>query len=148
MERWLFQILNNTFISHWRCRCRRQERESEPFTEDDDPEAEEFSLFRKLHQPFLLWWGTPEQQLLNDVLQEDLQHALDALPDAFRVVVVLVEVQGYTYEEAAEMLQVPLGTVRSRLSRGRGLLQKALWRQAREAGLTLAGNGATGRTRT
>jgi RNA polymerase sigma-70 factor (ECF subfamily) len=64
-----------------------------------------------------------------------MDRALDALPDAYRVVVVLVDVEGYSYPEAAETLGVPVGTVRSRLSRARGQLQRLLWRQAQEAGL-------------
>ncbi|OOG27829.1 RNA polymerase subunit sigma-24 [Thioalkalivibrio denitrificans] len=132
MEGWLFRILNNSFVSLWRRRKTRDEVEREAVETSD---AGGFSLFQQLHQPFLLWWGTPEQEFLNDVLQEDLQKALDALPDGFRVVIVLVEVQGYTYEEVSALLEIPVGTVRSRLSRGRALLQKALWHQASEAGL-------------
>jgi RNA polymerase sigma factor (sigma-70 family) len=132
LEGWLFRILNNTFVSHWRRRRTQAEVEQEVA---EGVDVENFSLFHKLHQPFLLWWGTPEQQFLNDVLQEDLQKALDSLPDAFRIAVVLVEVQGYTYEEVSTLLEIPVGTVRSRLSRGRSLLQKALWHQAAEAGL-------------
>lgn len=146
LEGWLFRILNNTFVSIWRRRRCRQDLETELEPIDPDSDAgEDFSLFRKLHQPFLLWWGTPEQELLNGLLREDLQHALDTLPDAFRVVVLLVEVQGYKYEEVAELLEVPLGTVRSRLNRGRALLQKALWEQAREAGLHVGPAGQDAR---
>ncbi|MEX0731761.1 MAG: sigma-70 family RNA polymerase sigma factor [Aquisalimonadaceae bacterium] len=138
-EGWLFRILNNTFVSAWRRRKARNEValdsdvDTSPSEEAD--ETENFSLFRQLHQPFLLWWGTPENQFLNALLQEDIQTALDALPDAFRVAIVLVEVQGYTYDEVSQLLDIPLGTVRSRLSRGRALLQRALWEQGREAGL-------------
>ncbi len=131
-EGWLFRILNHTFISLWRRRQCRQERE-EPL-EDENGETS-FSLFEKLHQPFLLWWGTPEQAFLNGVLQQDINRALDSLPDQFRIVVVLVEIQGYSYDQASQILDVPLGTVRSRLSRARNLLQKALWVQGEEAGL-------------
>ncbi|WP_075109804.1 sigma-70 family RNA polymerase sigma factor [Halofilum ochraceum] len=136
-ESWLFRILNNTFISTCRRRRCRQDRE---VSMDDDggetaPETTDFSLFRQLHQPFLLWWGTPEEDFLNGLLREDIQRALDSLPDPFRVVVVLVDIQGCTYEETATQLDVAVGTVRSRLNRGRGLLQKALWRQAQDAGL-------------
>lgn len=140
LERWLFRILNNTFINLWRQKQRRESVESEPFVEDDDSGVDSFSLFRALHQPFLLWWSSPELAFLNNVLREDLQRALDALPDAYRVVMVLVEVQGYTYEEVAQLLDIPLGTVRSRLNRSRGMLQKALWRQAQDAGLAHAGD--------
>lgn len=140
LEGWLFRILNNTFVSAWRRRRSRQDRETALDEADGEgPDDAGFSLYARLHRPFLLWWGTPEERFLNDLLREDIQAAIDALPDAFRLVVVLVEVQGHTYEEAAGLLDIPLGTVRSRLSRGRALLQAALWDQAREAGLVKAG---------
>ncbi len=130
-EPWIFRILTNAFISEWRHRGASRVEAREPQSD----ESEQFSLFEQLHQPFLLWWSSPEQEFLNDLLREDLETALDSLPDEFRLVVVLVMVQGYSYAEAAELLCVPVGTVRSRLSRGRGLLQQALWKQAKEAGL-------------
>lgn len=136
LEGWLFRILNNTFISAWRRRRCRQDLETE-LEPDDSGESETggFSLFQQLHQPFLLWWGTPEHHVIEGLLRADIRRAIDALPDAFRMIVVLVEIQGYTYREVSEMLGVPLGTVRSRLSRARSLLQAALWDRAREAGL-------------
>lgn len=136
-ESWLFRILNNTFISTCRRRRCRQDREVsvEADAGEGSAEVSDFSLYQQLHQPFLLWWGTPEDHFLNDILREDIQHALDSLPDTFRVVIVLVDIQGYTYEQTAGQLDVAPGTVRSRLHRGRSLLQKALWRQARDAGL-------------
>lgn len=149
LEHWLFRILNNTFISMWRRRKRRQEVEYDEASPGDTDSGEvNFSLFQKLHQPFLLWWGTPEQQFLNNVLRDDIRQAMDALPDPFRVAIMLVEVQGYTYEESAQMLGVPLGTIRSRLNRGRGLLQQALWQQARDAGLAAVGAERTDREQT
>ena len=104
----------------------------DPEESGDEPE---FSLFEKLHQPFLLWWSNPEQEFLDQVLRADIERALDALPEVFRVVVVLAELEGFTYREIADMLNVPIGTVRSRLARGRAMLQKLLWAQAQEAGL-------------
>ncbi|WP_211250302.1 sigma-70 family RNA polymerase sigma factor [Fodinicurvata fenggangensis] len=127
-EKWVFRILINGFISD----CRRQK--TRPCEVGADREGE-FSLFEKLHQPFLLWWGTPEQELLDKLLRADIENALDALPEEFRLAVVMVELWGLSYAETAEMLDVPVGTVRSRISRGRSLLQSALWHQAREAGL-------------
>jgi RNA polymerase sigma factor (sigma-70 family) len=145
LEGWLFRILNNTFISAWRRHRTRNQVEQHPDPEVTDPSTiADFSLFEKLHQPFLLWWGTPEERFLNDLLREDLQAALDTLPDAFRVVVVLVEVQGYTYEEVADLLGIPVGTVRSRLSRGRSLLQRRLWEVAREEGVVPDAPGPMG----
>ncbi len=142
-EAWLFHILTNTFISEWR--RRRSHPQDTPEGHDTDHlEATEFTLFQQLHQPFLLWWGSLEEQFFNSVLEEELQAALDALPDPFRLVIVLVEVQGYRYEEVSRLLGIPLGTVRSRLNRARGLLQKALWQQARDAGITSGHQGEGG----
>jgi RNA polymerase sigma-70 factor (ECF subfamily) len=140
LDAWLFRILHNTFVDACRRRRSRQDRETE-LDLDDSGDANDagFSLFEQLHQPFLLWWGNPEIEFVDSLLQEDIQQALDGLPDAFRIVMVLVEVEGYSYEETAGLLGLPLGTVRSRLSRARGLLQKALWRQGREAGLVPGG---------
>ncbi|EWH02683.1 sigma-70 family RNA polymerase sigma factor [Halomonas sp. BC04] len=145
-DAWLFHILTNTFISEWR---RRQSRPQAAADSDSaSPEAldaDGFTLFQQLHQPFLLWWGSLEDQFFNSLLQEELQEALDALPDPYRVAIVLVEVQGYTYEEVSGLLGIPLGTVRSRLSRARSLLQKRLWKQAREAGVAPDHTGKGGR---
>lgn len=127
-EKWVFRILVNGFISE------RRRQKARPCEVEADREGE-FSLFEKLHQPFLLWWGTPEQALLDKLLRADIENALDALPEEFRLAVVMVELWGFSYAETAEMLDVPVGTVRSRLNRGRSLLQSALWHQAREAGL-------------
>ena len=137
---WIFRILTNTFLSD--CRHRRAVPEEAVGLHEEAESDASFSLFERLHQPFLLWWGNPEQEFLNKLLRRDLENAVDALPEAFRVVVVLAELEGFTYPEIAAMLEVPVGTVRSRLSRGRAQLQKALWQQALAAGLVQAGNSA------
>lgn len=135
-EPWIFRILNNAFISEWRSRRRRAEVEVAAEVGGGNAEDDGgFSLFEKLHQPSLMWWRTPEHDFLNRLLREDLEKALDSLPEAFRVVVVFVDVEGWSYAEVAEHLEVPVGTVRSRLNRGRGLMQRALWVHAQEAGL-------------
>lgn len=128
--KWLFRILTNTYISD---RRRARHNTGETIIDADGEEA--FSLFEKLHQPFLLWWSNPEQELINTLLREDLEDALDRLAEEYRTVVVLVEINGHSYVEAAEILGVPVGTVRSRLSRARSALQRALWKQAQSAGL-------------
>jgi RNA polymerase sigma-70 factor (ECF subfamily) len=133
--KWLFRILANTFISD----CRHAQREPcKTFAGLDGEQP--FSLFERLHQPFLLWWSNPEQELVNKLLREDIERALDSLPVDFRTVVILVEINGHSYAEVAELLGVPIGTVRSRLSRARSRLQRALWTQAQAAGL-LTGAG-------
>ena len=129
---WLFRILTNAFLTSRRSAAARAEYES---LDDAGGEAALFSLFERLHQPFLLWWGNPERAFLNKLLREDLERAIDALSEPFRVVVVLVDVQGCSYHEVATVLEIPVGTVRSRLARGRAALQRALWNHARDAGL-------------
>jgi RNA polymerase sigma-70 factor (ECF subfamily) len=129
---WLFRILTNVFLSGRRAAAVRGIAESL----DEEAVATNFSLFERLHQPFLLWWGNPERAFLDRLLREDLERAIDALPDPFRLVVVLVDVQGCSYQEVAAALSIPIGTVRSRLARGRAALQEALWEHGRDAGLT------------
>ena len=130
---WIFRILTNDYIS--RCRAHGPGGSYQSLEEAEALEGEAFSLFEKLHQPFLLWWGNPEQEFLNKLLREDLERAVDALPECYRLVVVLADIQGFSYREIAEDLQLPIGTVRSRLARGRSLLQKQLASQAVDAGL-------------
>jgi RNA polymerase sigma-70 factor, ECF subfamily len=133
-DKWMLRILTNTFIS---ARRRRQPEKDEAIDIDSDDCS--FSLFDKMHQPYLLWWSNPEQELINKMLRQDIEAAIDAIPVAFRTVLILVEVNGQSYAEAAEALELPIGTVRSRLSRARALLQRALWEQALEAGLKIRG---------
>jgi RNA polymerase sigma-70 factor (ECF subfamily) len=130
--KWVLRILTNAFVSG----CRKTSHE--PTIALDEEGEERFSLFEQLHQPFLLWWSNPERELISKLLRKDVERALDNLPDGLRVVVVMVEIEGFSYAEVAAMLDIPIGTVRSRLSRARSTLQRALWRQAREAGLTTA----------
>jgi RNA polymerase sigma-70 factor (ECF subfamily) len=130
---WVFRILHNCFVS------RRRAARVRP-TEESYDDAAGFSLFERLHQPFLLWWGTsPEQQFLDKLLSEDLARAVDALPEAFRAVVVLADLQGFSYREIGGILDIPIGTVRSRLARARSALQRALWDHAVDAGLRTPG---------
>lgn len=136
-EKWVFRILTNTFVSRQRRRRETPATELERDDEEGDPEA----LFDRLHQPFLLWWDNPEQRLLDRLACKDIERALDGLQDPFRLAVVLVDLEGFTYAEAAESLSVPVGTVRSRLSRGRRLLQDAIWRQTRPGGSAAEGGG-------
>jgi len=133
---WIFRILHNTFVSDYR--KAKNQPETETYTENpSDEDEDDFSLFDKLHQPFLLWWGNPEQEYVNKLLRENIVDAVNALPDNFRDVVIFIDMGGFSYQEAAEALDVPEGTIRSRLKRGRALLQKELWQQASDAGLDI-----------
>jgi len=134
---WIFRILNNTFISDVRRANARPHLESIE-CEDEDAEGGDFSIFEQMHQPFLLWFSNPEQAFLDKLLREDLDRALAALPDCYRVVVILSDLEEFSYPEIAATLEIPIGTVRSRLARARSALQKALWQQAQAYGLTNA----------
>ncbi len=128
---WLFRILHNGFVSDYRSRRAQPARVSI----DEDGDDDVASLLNAQPDAFLKWWASPEQAVVNKVLGEQIVAAIDALPDAFRETIVLVNVEGLGYDEAAEVLGVPPGTVRSRMKRGRTLLQKALWQHAVDAGL-------------
>lgn len=133
LRSWLFRILHNTFVSEWRRQCARPH--TEPLECDDEAEEPAFSLFEQMHQPFLLWFSNPEQQFLDKLLREDLERALDSLPEHHRIVVVLADLEELNYAEIADTLGIPVGTVRSRLARARSALQKRLWHQAQAYGL-------------
>ena len=132
---WIFRILNNTFISDRRRTAARGQME--PLVDVDVDDERPFSMFERLHQPFLLWFGNPEQELLDKLMREDIDRALAELPEYYRVVVVLADMEELKYGEIAEALQIPVGTVRSRLARARAALQEALWTVARDRGLLI-----------
>ena len=124
-RRWLFSVCRHTFLRA----ARREARYVE--APDDDPELEALAA--------AVAHAAAQRNGASDALERlDLRpaitEALAALPPHFRVAVVLVDVEGQAYDEAAEVLGVPVGTVRSRLFRGRRLLQDALYVHARDAG--------------
>lgn len=130
---WVMRIMTNHFISEKR-KASEKSRHIE-YVEEYSEEAEPFSLFEQLHQPFLLWWGNPEKEFLDDLLQKDIVTAIEALPEQFRIAVLMADVEGLSYQEISEALEVPVGTVRSRIARARSALQKQLWEHALEKGL-------------
>ncbi len=131
---WIFRILRNCYLGRRRARERRPDEVPLPDEAEDEGEAS-FSLFERLHRPFLLWWGNPEERFFDRLLGEDLERAVEELPEVYRSVLVLVDVQGFAYAEAAEVLDVPVGTVRSRLARARSRLKENLWHHAEDRGL-------------
>lgn len=137
---WIFRILHNTFISE--CRRRGSRTEVELDTAEEDDRGPEFSMFEQLHQPFLLWFSNPEQEFLDKLLREDLERALASLPEHYRMVVILSDLEEFNYAEIAQALDIPVGTVRSRLARARGALQKSLWESAKTYGLKPATSSA------
>jgi RNA polymerase sigma-70 factor, ECF subfamily len=138
---WMFRILHNTYVSDVRrasVRPRLEALSSDDAQEENDAQ---FSIFEQLHKPFLLWYSNPEQEYLDKLLRMDIDRALNSLPDHHCLVVVLADLEELSYSEIAQVLGVPIGTVRSRLARARAALQKRLWQQARECGLRTAASG-------
>jgi RNA polymerase sigma-70 factor (ECF subfamily) len=132
---WIFRILHNCFISHYR---RKSVRPTETVYDEnaaDDGDQEIVSVLLQQPDDFLFWWGNPEREYVNRLLGEDIMAAIRSLPEAFRMTVLLINLEGFSYDEAADILGVPPGTVRSRMKRGRTLLQRALWDQAKAAGI-------------
>lgn len=123
---WVFRILTNHCIN----RFRQREREPDAVAYDDVEREAEQTASGEVSATAL-----PEPALFDRMLDEDVQKALDALPLEFRLVVVLSDLQEYTYREIADILGIPIGTVRSRLFRGRRLLRAALAEYALERGM-------------
>ena len=133
LKAWLYRILTNTLISESRKAQRRP-------SEVDAGDVEDLYLYRRLGSPEVARAArSPEADVLDRILEADVKEALESLPEQFRLAVLLVDVEGFTYKEAAEIMDVPIGTVMSRLHRGRNLLQKMLWEFAASHGLTPAG---------
>ncbi len=118
IKAWLFKILTNTFINRYRRRVKERS-----VVEGAEREA--------VHERFVSRDATdfaanPEQYFFDRLLSDDVLRAIDALPIDFRLVVILADLQEFSYKEIAEILECPVGTVMSRLFRGRKLLQKTL----------------------
>ena len=125
LKAWLYRILMNTYISSYR----KQKRSPQTVSSDD---VEDFSLYRHIIDE---GGRTPEAQVLDSIPDEEVKRALDELAEQFRVAVLLADVEGFSYKEIADITDTSIGTVMSRLHRGRKALQKALWEYARERGL-------------
>ena len=121
LKAWLYKILTNTFINI----VPGQEAPPEQVDLDD---TEDFYLYRRLGGLEAANADrTPEAEVLDEIPDEIVKDALEALPEQFRMAVLLADVEGFSYKEIAEIMDVPIGTVMSRLHRGRKQLQKALW---------------------
>ncbi len=136
---WLFKILKNTFINSYR------KNQSIPPQSDFSDIEESFESQLSDQEPQRI--KSPEQELLEGVLDEDVQRAIDGLPVDYRMAVVLADLEGFAYKEIAEILDVPVGTVMSRLYRGRKLMEKAMLEYAQEHGYLRSGEPSKMRSR-
>jgi RNA polymerase sigma-70 factor, ECF subfamily len=128
LKAWLFRILTNAYINVYR----KRQREPQKVSSD---EVEEFDLYQELKDHDPQFQETPESIVLDNLVDSDILEAIEDLPEQFRLAVVLSDVEGFSYAEMAEIMDVPMGTVMSRLHRGRKALQKRLWDTAREKGI-------------
>ncbi len=117
---WLFKILTNTFINHYQKQKRGREVLGAAMAEQ---EATDGVLFHEQAES----QRDPEDLLLNHTVSEDVVRALTSLSPEFRLAVVLCDIEGFSYKEIAEIMECPVGTVMSRLYRGRRLLKESLY---------------------
>lgn len=125
LKAWMFRILTNLYITSYR----KRRREPTMIGVED---AADFDLYQAVGRGSD---NSAESTVLDGLVDEDIRAALANLPEDFRLAVILADIQGFSYKEIAEIMKVPIGTVMSRLHRGRKALQKALWNLAHERGL-------------
>ena len=129
LRAWLFRIMTNTYINKYNAQQRKP-------TETELDDVEELFLYKRLgavDQSQLS--QSAEDQMLALFTDDEVKNALEELPDQFRIPVLMSDVEGFSYKEIAEILEIPLGTVMSRLHRGRKSMQKMLYEYAKERGL-------------
>ena len=129
LRAWLFRIMTNTYINKYNAQKRKG-------TEVELDDVEELFLYKRLgsiDQSQLS--SSAEDQMLDLFTDDEVKNALESLPEDFRIPVLLSDVDGFAYKEIAEMLEIPIGTVMSRLHRGRKAMQKMLYEYARDKGL-------------
>jgi len=126
LKAWLYRILTNTYINRYRKKIRRP-------TEVDLEEVQDLYLYRRIGSA-----DSPdsarsaEDEVLESLVDTDIKSAVESLPEHFRLPVLLADVEGFSYKEIADIMEIPIGTVMSRLHRGRKALQKSLWEYAQE----------------
>ena len=129
IKAWLYKILTNTFINTYRARSRRPEQ-------SDLEDVEDLYLYRRLGGPEAAVMGrSAEDMALENFTDAEVKAAIESLPEQFRIAVLLADVEGFSYKEIAEIAEVPVGTVMSRIHRGRKALQKALHEFGMQRGL-------------
>lgn len=125
LRAWLFRIMKNTYINLYRKEVK------EPDTVDYDEIESYYNIIRDESSDD----NDLQQKIFGQLLDDDVSKALESLPEEFKTVVILCDIEGLSYEEIAEFLQIPVGTVRSRLHRGRKILYTQLYDYAKDRGL-------------
>ncbi|HVX16687.1 MAG TPA: sigma-70 family RNA polymerase sigma factor [Acidimicrobiales bacterium] len=129
LKAWLYRILTNTFINSYRAKQRRPD-------ESDLDEVEDLYLYRRLGGLEAARASrSAEDELMDWFSEAEVKQAVEHLPENYRMAVLLADVEGFSYKEIAEILDIPIGTVMSRLHRGRKALEKQLYGYAVTHGL-------------
>jgi RNA polymerase sigma-70 factor (ECF subfamily) len=139
LKAWLFKIMKNSFINNY-----RKKQRVPPQSDFADLEG---SLESRVIEDAVGRIKDPEEEFLETIVDEQVQGALDSLPPDYRIAVVLADLESFSYKEIAEILDVPVGTVMSRLYRGRKQLESAMLDYARERGYIRSGEPAKMRSR-
>ncbi|MEX0994337.1 MAG: sigma-70 family RNA polymerase sigma factor [Balneolaceae bacterium] len=121
---WLFRILKNSYINNYRKKSKKPQQ----------VDYDEVSTFYETIRAERTDTSDLEDKMFRELIDDDISNALEEIPEDFRTVVLLCDVEDFTYEEIANMLDVPIGTIRSRLHRGRNLLKAQLMDYAQKRG--------------
>lgn len=121
---WLFRIMKNSYINRYR-------------KETKEPETVDYNDIQNFYNTIRYESSDPndlQEKIFGGLLEDDVARAIESLPEDFRTVVILCDIEGLSYEEIAEFVDCPIGTVRSRLHRGRKILREKLLRYAKDHG--------------
>ena len=121
---WLFRIMKNTFINTYRKKSK----------EPDKVDYEDVENFYQNVKPSSTGSAHLEKEIYDNLFDDDISLALASLPDDFKTVIILSDIEGFTYDEIADFIDCPVGTVRSRLHRARKMLFAKLYKYANEKG--------------
>jgi RNA polymerase sigma-70 factor (ECF subfamily) len=126
LKAWLYRILTNSYINTYR------KKQREPQIVEGPDDVDEWYLYDRLGGRSVE--DSAETTVLDTIPDQAVKAAVESLPERFRLPVLLADVEGFSYKEIAEIMDTPIGTVMSRLHRGRKALEKALWETAKERG--------------
>ena len=136
IKAWLFKILRNTFINKYR---KAVNLPGEVFYEDVESVNSNLSYKQESDSGELTDTLESKYNELGNLMEDDVKHAIDSLPIEYKEAILLSDVEELSYNDIAEITNVPIGTVKSRLNRGRKLLQKSLWEYAKDRGFIKRG---------